>query len=615
MNDDTLRWKEKYLQSLEQQDQLEERWNARVDLLRRSLVRSSLAVEGADKAVDQCMLEMRELLRQGDLDAGLSALVPRLEKAVLDSETRRQARIEQLAAALQRLVSQLLELPLPREVSKPLKRFSKTLQERAGQARELPALLSELSELQRQALSQLEPDEAGRGSFLQRLFGSREAAASIGESASSTSQPVAAVAVTALQSSPSSCEEQELAAETAQSLAVLAVQAAQEVSQAEPRLAHPPQPVAERLEPEPVEADDPEFALPVSPEPGYSVIAEHVEATLRGLLDELKLPEHHQPQAQALRERIEHGLNWYELVPVLDDLAVLMLAVADLGQREFESYLTLLNDRLATMQDNLEQAREGHAQNQLAADTLDADLRMHVDGLHDSVQQATDLAALKHAIEARLDGMLGTVDTYRQQRSEQEQVLGDRLQTLVDRVTTLEETAIGLRKHLEEQREKAQRDSLTGLGNRAAWEERLELEMARWQRSRGSLLLAVLDIDHFKRINDLYGHLAGDRVLKIIASVLRKRLRKTDFIARFGGEEFVLLLPDTGEEAGCQLADTLRAGIESCPFHFKGERVQITTSVGLSEFRTGDSAERVFERADQALYRAKHGGRNRVELG
>ncbi|TLX62206.1 GGDEF domain-containing protein [Stutzerimonas nosocomialis] len=613
MNDDAQRWREKYLQSLEQQDQVEARWNARVDLLRRSLVRSSLAVEGADKAVDQCMLEMRELLRQGDLDAGLSALVPRLEKAVLDSETRRQARIEQLAAALQRLVSQLLELPLPREVSKPLKRFSKTLQERAAQARELPALLAELSELQHQALSQLAPEQAGRASFLQRLFGAREAVApSPGEDVSSTSPLAAADTAPA---GPPVAEAHALAVETARSLAALATQAAQDVLEAEPTLAPPPQVEAGSPEPEPVEQGDPEFALPASPEPGYSVIAEHVEATLRGLLDELKLPEHHQPQAQALRERIEQGLNWYELVPVLDDLAVLMLAVADLGQREFESYLALLNDRLATMQDNLEQAREGHVQTQRSADTLDAELRMHVDGLQSSMQQATDLQGLKRAIEARLDGMLGTVDAYRQQRSEQEQVLGDRLQTLVDRVASLEETALGLRSHLEEQREKALRDSLTGLGNRAAWNERLELEVARWHRSGGNLLLAVLDIDHFKRVNDVYGHLAGDRVLKIIASVLRKRLRKTDFIARFGGEEFVLLLPDTDEDAGRQLADTLRAGIESCPFHFKGERVQITTSVGLSAFRSGDSAERVFERADQALYRAKHGGRNRVELG
>lgn len=102
-------------------------------------------------------------------------------------------------------------------------------------------------------------------------------------------------------------------------------------------------------------------------------------------------------------------------------------------------------------------------------------------------------------------------------------------------------------------------------------------------------------------------------MLKIIAGELSKRLRKTDFIARFGGEEFVLLIPATPLEGGVQLLETLRAAIEACPFHFKGEPVTITFSAGIAEFRNGEAAEVTFERADQALYRAKGAGRNRVE--
>jgi diguanylate cyclase len=104
-------------------------------------------------------------------------------------------------------------------------------------------------------------------------------------------------------------------------------------------------------------------------------------------------------------------------------------------------------------------------------------------------------------------------------------------------------------------------------------------------------------------------------VLKIIASVLRKRLRGTDFIARFGGEEFVLLMPATAPMAGAKLLETLRASIEACPFHFKGERVTITISMGLTAFRPGEHSDLVLKRADQALYRAKNTGRNRIELG
>ncbi|MBO5391328.1 MAG: hypothetical protein J6A65_05925, partial [Pseudomonas sp.] len=120
MRDEAARWKEKYLKSVELQDKLERRWNARLDLLRRGLVRSTLAAEGTDRTVDQCMKEMREAVRTNEMDAALAALLPRLEKAVLDSEQRRETRVEQVSVALNTLVTQLQALPLPREVSKPL---------------------------------------------------------------------------------------------------------------------------------------------------------------------------------------------------------------------------------------------------------------------------------------------------------------------------------------------------------------------------------------------------------------------------------------------------------------------------------------------------------------
>jgi diguanylate cyclase len=327
------------------------------------------------------------------------------------------------------------------------------------------------------------------------------------------------------------------------------------------------------------------------------------------------LPERHQDQADLLRERILAGLNMYELVPVLDDLAVLMLALADVGQREFEGYLKQLNERLATFQGGLQDAHDGYADSAGAARELDSELRQQVDGLHSSVQQATDLHSLKGLVESRLNGLLGTMEQYQRQRDEREQLVAGRLQTLVERVASMEQEAKGFRQHLEEQRQKALLDPLTGLPNRAAWNERLDLEVARWQRYGGELLLAVVDIDHFKRINDEYGHLAGDKVLKIIAGELHKRLRKTDFIARFGGEEFALLIPATPLAGGLQLLETLRAGIEACPFHFRGERVTITLSAGIAAFASAERGEQVFERADQALYRAKRGGRNCVKAG
>lgn len=628
MNNDAQRWKDKYLASLERQETLERHWDARLDLLRRGLVRSSLAAEGADKAVDQCMQDLREILRRDDMDGGLSALIPRLEKAVLDSEQRRQQRVGQVSTALVALVDQLLELDLPREVRKPLKNYAKQLDSRAEQVRELPLLLVELSGLQQQALAVLGHEQVERPGLLQRLFAGRTPAIhELPAVVESVPVPVALQQLT-MPSTVAPLAEQafvrplvEAAEVAASQIAASAVHAPAPAASVLDSLPLPagllppaaePDSVEEPLEP--AEAD-PEYALPSPPEPGYSAIAKHVETTLLGLLDELALPERHQDQADLLRERILAGLNLYELVPVLDDLAVLMLAFADVGQREFEGYLKQLNERLATFQGGLQDAHDGYADSVSAARELDSELRQQVDGLHSSVQQATDLHSLKGLVEKRLNGLLGTMEQYQRQRDEREQLVAGRLQTLVERVASMEQEAKGFRQHLEEQRQKALLDPLTGLPNRAAWNERLDLEVARWQRYGGELLLAVVDIDHFKRINDEYGHLAGDKVLKIIAGELHKRLRKTDFIARFGGEEFALLIPATPLASGLQLLETLRAGIEACPFHFRGERVTITLSAGISAFASAERGEQLFERADQALYRAKRGGRNCVEAG
>ena len=668
MSDEAQRWKEKYLKSIEQQEKLERRWDARLDLLRRGLVRSTLAAEGTDRAVDQCMKEMREVVRTDDMDAGLAALIPRLEKAVLDSEQRRETRVNQTSAALSALVTQLQTLPLPRDVSRPLKSFAKHLDARVSQAREIPLLLSELSGLQGKALSQLEtPTEPGRPGLLQRLFGGREAEEAVAtEIAPAPSAPVAESPAAILEPAP-----------VVNELAVCEVPAAERVEdESEPTVVSPalavvasappaaePQaanaavveiesderPIPETIEaplwsqanpdeltaqasPDssplpPVSAQDVAvaaqlqsehdilYALPDSPEPSYSSVASHIEDTLLGLLEDLTLPECHRPQAESMRDRLKNGLNWYELLPILDDFATLMLAITDSGQHEFEAYLQRLNERLESFQSNLQAATAGHADNRSAARQMDTQIREQVDGLQSSMQEAADLEDLKHVLENHLEGLLGTMDEHQKQRDEREQEVAARLHSLAERVAHMEQEAQGYREHLEEQRQKALVDPLTGLPNRAAWSERLGHEVKEWQHHGNTLLLAMLDLDHFKRINDNYGHLAGDKVLKIIASVLRKRLRATDFIARFGGEEFVLLMPSTVPSAGLKLLESLRASIEACPFHFKGEPVTITVSIGMSAFKLGEHGDQVLKRADQALYRAKNAGRNRVEPG
>ncbi|MDI3978868.1 diguanylate cyclase [Pseudomonas aeruginosa] len=625
--DDVQRWKDKYLENIEQQERLQRRWDARIDLLRRGLVRSSLAAEGSDKAVDQCMKELREILRRDDMDAGLSGLIPRLEKAVLDSEQRRQQRTQQNIDALGELAQQLLALNLPRELRKPLKQFARDIEERARQSREIPILLSELSRLQRQALAERKGGDAedGRPSLLQRLFGGKESETAAEPSASVPS--VVAASNTPIQPAAAApslpvAEHDEAPGGPPQPLPARTVAAIESAPAGWVG-------VAERGEPNQILLDEPREiwldSLPLPAGLSFSETLEDAGAESPPAVpaDVESAPEapatpvdnlDHQPQAEALRERIDGSLNWYELVPVLDDLAVLVLSLADSGQRDFEEYLRQLNERLESFLGHLGDAHAGYTDVLDNARGFDQSLREQVSGLQASVQQATDLNSLKLAVDSRLNGLLASMDEHQREQAEHEQEVSGRLQALMERVNSMEQDAKAFHSHLEDQRQKALTDPLTGLPNRAALSERLEQEVARRHRDGGDLLLAVLDIDHFKRINDDFGHLAGDKVLKIIAGELRKRLRQADFIARFGGEEFVVLLPATSLEAGRQLLERLRAAIAACPFHFKGEPLSITCSAGITAFEGNEAGEVVFERADQALYRAKRAGRDRLEV-
>lgn len=627
MSDDSQRWKEKYLHSIDQQEKLERRWDARLDLLRRGLVRSTLAAEGSDRAVDACMKEMREVVRSDDMDARLAALIPRLETAVLESEQRRQARVEQIGSALGALVAQLQALPLPRDIRKPLKKLAHGLDKRAGQAREMPLLLSELSGLQEQALGTLDrPLRAQRAGLLQRLFGSPEVVVPAGTQVSPAVSEVAADSAPAHQAAhPIPVPDPALADVVPEPMPASAPASEAEIvaskPEDEPGVAMPladSEPLDALVQgldtPDDVQADEQGlYALPANLEPPYSSVATHIETTLLNLLGELTLPERYMAQAQAMHERIQRGLNWYELLPVLDELVVLMLAVNDGSQQEFERYLHQLNLRLENFQRQLQVAHGDHDDSRSAASELDNELREHVDGLQTSMRGAVDIDGLKQVLEGRLEGLLATMDQHRVQREAREQEIAGRLQGLGERVTSMEREALDYREKLEQQRNKALLDPLTGLPNRAAWSERLVIEHVRSQQVNTGLLLAILDLDHFKSINDTYGHQAGDKVLKIIANVLRKGLRGDDFIARFGGEEFALLMPGSDLAGGTRLLERLRAAVEQCPFHFKGERVTITMSAGVAVFKPGENASQVLKRADQALYRAKEAGRNQIE--
>lgn len=155
-------------------------------------------------------------------------------------------------------------------------------------------------------------------------------------------------------------------------------------------------------------------------------------------------------------------------------------------------------------------------------------------------------------------------------------------------------------------------DALTGLNNRMKLDEALENEVNRAQRYQITFSIIMLDIDYFKKVNDTYGHLVGDQVLKKLSDLLKRTFRKTDIPGRWGGEEFLILLPQQDRMHACMIAEKLRSAIEASEFPDVGT---ITSSFGVTEYAAGDTVENLIKRADDALYRAKKLGRNRVEEG
>ena len=160
----------------------------------------------------------------------------------------------------------------------------------------------------------------------------------------------------------------------------------------------------------------------------------------------------------------------------------------------------------------------------------------------------------------------------------------------------------------------ALRDPLTNTGNRIAMDQALQREVELARRTQQPLSLLMLDIDHFKRINDSHGHSMGDEVLKALAATLKNQLRNVDMVFRFGGEEFMILLSNTPREAAAMVGERLRQAILELQCLAQGQAIELSASLGCATLLPGESADSLLRRADSALYVAKREGRNRLAM-
>ena len=313
-----------------------------------------------------------------------------------------------------------------------------------------------------------------------------------------------------------------------------------------------------------------------------------------------------------IQKKLTEGMSEDQLlkscVVILRMIVQDAMAEASLTGKVIQSLHNSLGKMGGDVQLSMENSRTQFEQRQVG----NAQLQSHIESIEEAVSHSDSLESLKEHTQFCVQNIASTLNEQAQIDSQGQESLMGLLGSMQSRIEQLQKQTLTYKKKLAEQMMLSQTDPLTRLPNRQAYNEKLSKAVQSWQDNGEDLAVVVIDIDHFKSINDRFGHAAGDKTLQVVGKNLKQQLTENTFMARWGGEEFVLLLPGMSKQKVTSLLETMRTKLASLPFKFKQEKVTITASFGASFFKKGDTPEAVFERADNLLYQAKNSGRNRV---
>ncbi len=599
---DTEQWKKKYYDQLDALEQKEQDWEALETIFKRTISRLSLAAEGQHSSLDRHLSELRQSIKNTVNPQTLSSIVEQISDVIGKLEEQAVDTKNPVSQCLQQILSQL---ELPASCNKPLKKLNKQLDK--ADDRNAASLIQQSTELIRLALDSLatKADDSadGKGGLIGKLFSTQDTAKT--EASASSDIDIYKRCLLHL------IDELNTAQSPSGKLSALRVSVSsakqqQQLDSLLDKLSHFIQ-------------DDQNTIVnnSVAPAAQQSETQPAIQEILIRLLEQLIVPADMQSLADDMKHRLEDQVDTADWKLLLKDVASLINTIRSRLQEEkneFENFLQQVTDRLRALDQFLQQeSSQLQAANESGL-SFDRTMKQNVDEIQQDIQAADDLSSLKQSVTLKLDTISQHIQSYRNSEKQRIDQSQQQVTEMHSRMQELEQETASLKKVVIEKNRQAMFDTLTGIPNRLSYEKKVEEEIARWKRFSSPLSLAVWDIDFFKKVNDTYGHKAGDKVLKTVAQVLHKRIRATDFLARYGGEEFVMLLPGTALIDTQALLDKLRQEVESCGFHYHGDAVTITASCGASEFQQGDSLSRVFERADQALYQAKKNGRNQCVL-
>ncbi|MDJ0656649.1 MAG: diguanylate cyclase [Xanthomonadales bacterium] len=351
-------------------------------------------------------------------------------------------------------------------------------------------------------------------------------------------------------------------------------------------------------------------------EPTPSTSPSKLDEEMRGLLGQLIERMSGVPalkdSTRDLAWRLESGdTDWSQFFVDLAGGVVQMISSLQTKKSELETFLEQVNDQLAEFDTWTRWQSKAAKNRQQETLDLESSVKTQIAGLQSEMAEETDLAVLKLKVQTQLNVVAERMRLYREgedrRQSEanlQNAMLEAELQKLRQKAKTLADRV--------ELQQRLDTDALTGVHSRFAYDRRVQEEYRRWKRDMDQpLTLSLWDIDGFKAVNDALGHGAGDRVLHLVGELMNQAKRADDFVARVGGEEFVILFPGTDAYSAMVIANRLRKTIADSPL--RGIPETVTVSCGVTQFRQGDTPLAVYKRADQALFKAKKSGRNRCE--
>jgi diguanylate cyclase len=605
------RWRDKYRQSIAQQEQIEKTLAAQQALLHRTVIALCSAAEGHDKEVDKRLSAIRSSLKGNDV-GGFDRMIKSLERVILDADKKREHQWGEVQKHFIKVATQLQTLSDSSVVKSSVKAYKKRIPKGALLPATLKRLLEEFNNIQTQVR---DSDDRPKTGLMSRLFNKEKNNGTAGNPTSSEMADWEEVDE-AGPHSESTIDDQgtplAIEGEIIRPNGDTNVDASTETNietniETKYRERTIPGQLPEQLDHE-------------SAQQSFSKISDRVTIILTELLDHFPTIDCVEQKAIKVRKNINRGLNWYELAPTLEDIRDFVIQSSIGADDNYRSYLNHVYEELNNITHSLGTAIEEEEQQRLINTTLHDSVSDGMNTINQALNDHNDIDRLKTAVETQVQSIQNALKKSLVPKVDSQDSLTSQLTALVERVQNMEEQDANIREQLEKEKVRAVTDTLTGLPNREAYGERVHNEILRWQRYQHPLSLAVLDIDFFKKVNDQYGHQMGDKVLKAISTSVANRLREVDFIARFGGEEFVLLLPETSAEDALSMLNRTRERLAKTHMRSKKEngeetKFTVTVSIGISEFREGDTADDVFERADKALYEAKENGRDQCRIG